>query len=95
VRVRTRDHVCRVLCLRCVVLDYVLCGLFTVGCCFVIVEGACHAPVSLPSAECRRKRKRFLDQRKMAKKGAGSYSICCRFRACACPPVDLFAWSFL
>ena len=38
-----------------------------VGCPFVIVAGAYHVPVSLSPAECRRKRKRYLDQRKTVK----------------------------
>jgi len=39
-----------------------------VGCPFVIAAGAYHVPVSLSPAECRRKRKRYLDQQKMVKR---------------------------
>jgi hypothetical protein len=38
--------------------------------CCRIAEGAWHVPQYIEPAECRRRRKKYLDQRKMAKRGA-------------------------
>jgi len=57
--------------------------------CFLIAQGACYVPSKASPAECHRKRKKYLDQKKLVRAGAPCLVVPCSFFVCYSICVDI------